>query len=156
MIEIERKFLVKDMSFTTQAYEKNHIVQGYLNSDPKRTVRIRIKNKQGFITVKGQSNSSGMSRYEWEKEIDFQHAQQLLLLCEEFVIEKTRYLIKLDHHVFEVDIFENHNQGLVLAEIELTSEQQGFSTPSWLGQEVTGDNRYYNSYLSKHPFSTWK
>lgn len=155
MIEIERKFLVNDMSFVSKAYEENYIIQGYLNSDPQRTVRIRIKNTDGFITVKGRSNSSGMSRFEWEKTIELDHAKALLNLCEEFVIEKTRYLIKADDLIFEVDIFHGKNQGLILAEIELTSEQQQFLIPSWLGKEVTADKKYYNSYLSKNPFSTW-
>lgn len=155
MIEIERKFLVKDDSFKTAAFAKNHIAQGYLSSAPERTVRVRIKGNKGFITIKGASNDAGLSRFEWEKEIPLAEAEKLLLLCEKGVIDKTRFEIKLGSHVFEVDEFYGENEGLIIAEIELNSETETFEKPNWLGAEVTGNNRYYNSYLSAHPYKSW-
>ncbi len=153
--EIERKFKVKNTTFLEDSRSKFKIVQGYLNSDPERTVRIRLKNDRSFITIKGKSNKAGTVRMEWEKEIDFSEAEQLLKLCEDFVIEKTRYEVSFADQLFEVDIFEGHNQGLIMAEIELTSEKQTLTKPSWLGDEVTGDVRYYNAYLSQKPYITW-
>ncbi len=155
MIEIERKFLVTSDAFKAVAFAKNEIAQGYLNSTPERTVRVRIKGDLGFITVKGKGNSSGMSRFEWEKEIALSEAKSLLELCESGVIRKTRYEIKVENHVFEVDEFYGENEGLVVAEIELQSETDSFEKPSWLGTEVTNDQRYYNAYLSKNPFKNW-
>lgn len=156
MIEIERKFLVTSDVFKTVAFTKNEIAQGYLNSTPERTVRVRIKGNSGFITVKGKGNTSGMSRFEWEKEIELSEAKSLLELCESGVIMKTRYEIKVGNHIFEVDEFYGENQGLVIAEIELQSETESFEKPSWLGDEVTNDQRYYNAYLSKNPFKNWR
>ena len=155
MIEIERKFLVKNDSFKKEAFAKNHIAQGYLSSVPERTVRVRIKGEKGFLTIKGVSNDSGLSRFEWEKEIPVSEAKSLLLLCEKGVIDKTRFEIKKGNHVFEVDEFYNDNEGLIVAEIELDSENDTFEKPDWLGKEVTGDIRYYNAYLSKNPFKNW-
>lgn len=155
MIEIERKFLVKNDSFKKEAFTKNHIAQGYLSSVPERTVRVRIKGEKGFLTIKGASNDSGLSRFEWEKEIPVSEAKSLLLLCEKGVIDKTRFEIKKGNHVFEVDEFYNDNKGLIVAEIELDSENDTFEIPDWLGKEVTGDIRYYNAYLSKNPFKNW-
>lgn len=155
MIEIERKFLVKDDSFKMEAFAKNHIAQGYLNSNPDRTVRVRIKGKKGFLTIKGASNDSGLSRFEWEKEIPEAEAKALLILCEKGIIEKTRFEVKQGHHVFEVDQFYGDNEGLIVAEIELKSETEAFEKPDWLGTEVTGDIRYYNAYLSNNPFKNW-
>ena len=155
MIEIERKFLVTSDGFKTEAFAKHEIAQGYLNSTPERTVRIRIKGNSGFITVKGKGNASGMSRFEWEKEIALSEAKSLLELCESGVIMKTRYEIKFGNHVFEVDEFYGENEGLVIAEIELQSETDSFEKPSWLGAEVTNDQRYYNAYLSKNTFKNW-
>lgn len=155
MVEIERKFLLLNNAFQKEAYTKNRIKQGYLSSVPERTVRIRLKGNKGFITIKGISNDSGMSRFEWEKEIPFQEAEKLLLLCEKGVIDKTRYEVKIGTHIFEVDEFYGENQGLVVAEIELESESEDFEKPLWLGKEVTNDKKYYNSYLSKNPFLTW-
>jgi adenylate cyclase len=155
MIEIERKFLVKNDSFKKEAFAKNHIAQGYLSSVPERTVRVRIKGEKGFLTIKGASNDSGLSRFEWEKEIPVSEAKSLLLLCEKGVIDKTRFEIKKGNHVFEVDEFYNDNEGLIVAEIELNSENDTFEKPHWLGKEVTGDIRYYNAYLSKNPFKNW-
>jgi adenylate cyclase len=155
MIEIERKFLVNSNAFKSDALRKNHIAQGYLNSTPERTVRVRIKGEKGFLTIKGQSNETGLSRFEWEKEISVAEAQELLLLCEKGVIEKTRYEIQVGQHLFEVDEFYGENEGLLMAEVELDSETEVFDAPTWIGKEVTNDNRYYNSYLSKHPFKSW-
>jgi adenylate cyclase len=155
MIEIERKFLVRNDSFKKEAFAKNHIAQGYLSSVPERTVRVRIKSEKGSLTIKGASNDSGLSRFEWEKEIPISEAKSLLLLCEKGVIDKTRFEIKKGNHVFEVDEFYNDNEGLIVAEIELDSENDTFEIPDWLGKEVTGDIRYYNAYLSKNPFKNW-
>jgi len=153
-VEIERKFLVKG-DFKRFADSQTRIIQGYLSSVPERVVRIRIKGNQGFITVKGIATESGTSRYEWEKEIPVKDANELLNLCEPGIIDKTRFLVKLDKHVFEVDEFYGENNGLIIAEIELKSEDEDFIRPDWLGEEVTGDDRYYNSSLVKKPFSKW-
>ncbi|MEY4433056.1 MAG: hypothetical protein RLZZ44_1189 [Bacteroidota bacterium] len=155
MVEIERKFLVNSDAFKRNALRKNKIAQGYLNSAPERTVRVRIKGEKGFLTIKGQSNETGLSRFEWEKEISIHEATELLLLCEKGVIEKTRYEIEVGLHLYEVDEFYGENEGLIIAEVELQSESENFEKPIWLGQEVTTDNRYYNSYLSQHPFKSW-
>ena len=156
MVEIERKFLVKSDDFKKQAFTQNKIAQGYLSSVPERTVRVRIKGHKGFITIKGISQSGGMSRFEWENEIPLEEAQELLKLCEKGKIEKTRYEIKSGIHVYEVDEFYGENEGLVMAEIELKSEEETFEKPEWLGEEVTNDERYYNDYLSKNPFKDWQ
>lgn len=156
MIEIERKFLVKSDDFKKQAFAQNDIAQGYLSSVPERTVRVRIKGHKGFITIKGISNTAGMSRFEWENEIPLDEAQELLKLCEKGKVEKTRYEIKSGEHVFEVDEFYGENEGLIMAEIELKSEDETFEKPEWLGQEVTNDERYYNAYLSKNPYKDWQ
>ncbi|MCE1201586.1 MAG: CYTH domain-containing protein [Bacteroidia bacterium] len=152
--EVERKFLVKGdfKPFTTKAIR---IVQGYLSSVPERTVRVRIKGDKGFITVKGIGSQSGASRYEWEKEIPVSEADELLKICEPGVIDKTRYHVPAGNHTYEVDEFYGENQGLTVAEIELSSEDETFEKPNWLGQEVTGDPRYFNSMLMKHPFTRW-
>jgi adenylate cyclase len=156
MIEIERKFLVKSNDFKQQAFIQNKIAQGYLSSVPERTVRVRIKGEKGFITIKGISQQSGMSRFEWENEIPLEEALELLKLCEKGKIEKTRYEIKLGNHIYEVDEFYGENEGLLVAEIELNSENETFEKPDWLGDEVTNDERYYNAYLSKNPFKDWQ
>jgi len=153
--EIERKFLVKG-EYKTHAMRSSRIVQGYLSSVTGRTVRIRIKGEKGYITVKGKSNESGLSRYEWEKEIPLNEAEELLLLCEPGAIDKTRYEIQAWKHIFEVDEFYGDNEGLTLAEVELESEDESYEKPEWLGEEVTGDRRYYNSSLTKHPFKNWE
>ncbi|MDI1254910.1 MAG: CYTH domain-containing protein [Flavobacterium sp.] len=155
MIEIERKFLVTSEDFKAQAFAKNHIAQGYLNSDPERTVRIRIKGEIGFLTIKGKGNESGMTRFEWETELSLLEAKPLLALCEKGIIDKMRYEIEVGEHVYEVDAFFGDNEGLVIAEIELKSETETFKKPNWLGKEVTGDERYYNAYLSKKPYKNW-
>ncbi len=155
MIEIERKFLVLSEAFKKEAITQKRIVQGFLNTDPLRTVRVRIKGEVGFLTIKGKSNNTGTSRFEWEKQIDVKDAQELLKLCESGVLEKTRYEIPVGKHTFEVDEFYGENEGLVVAEVELATENEAFEKPLWLGDEVTGDVKYYNSQLSKCPFKSW-
>ncbi|HHN48206.1 MAG TPA: CYTH domain-containing protein [Bacteroidales bacterium] len=152
--EIERKFLVKG-EFKPFASKQTRITQGYLSSVPERTVRVRIKGDKGFITIKGIGSASGASRYEWEKEIPVQEVEELLKICEPGVIDKTRYLVKAGNHTFEVDEFYGENQGLVVAEVELGSEDEEFEKPGWLGEEVTGDVKYFNSMLMKNPFTKW-
>lgn len=153
--EIERKYLVKSDEFKQQASRSVRIIQGYLSSVPERTVRVRVKGDKGFLTIKGIGNESGASRYEWENEISVDEAQELLKICEPGVIDKTRYLVEYENHIFEVDEFYQSNQGLIVAEVELTTEAQTVNKPSWLGEEVTGDARYYNSMLMKQPYTTW-
>jgi len=155
MQEIERKFLIKNDGYKTEAFSEKRIVQGFLNTHPERTVRIRIKGEKGFLTIKGRSNKTGTTRFEWEKEIPVPEAEALLNLCEKGVIEKTRYEVKVEKHIFEIDKFSGNNKGLTVAEIELTSENEAFLKPDWLGEEVTGQLKYYNSQLSKNPFSNW-
>lgn len=146
MLEIERKFLVNSDQFKTLAFAKNHIAQGYLNSHPERTVRIRIKGESGFLTIKGKGNESGVSRFEWETEIPLMEARHLIQLCEKGVIDKIRYEVRFGNHIFEVDEFFGDNEGLVIAEVELKSEDEIFEKPDWLGSEVTNDERYYNAF----------
>ncbi|MFT5102383.1 MAG: adenylate cyclase [Candidatus Latescibacterota bacterium] len=155
MVEIERKFLVNSEAFKKTAKTQERIIQGFLNTHKERTVRVRVKGDTGFITVKGLSNTEGTTRFEWEKEISVSEAQSLLKICEEGIIEKVRYEIPIGNHIFEVDEFFGSNTGLVVAEIELSSENETFTKPEWLGEEVTGDIRYYNSLLSKKPYTGW-
>ncbi|RZK13049.1 MAG: CYTH domain-containing protein [Flavobacterium sp.] len=155
MIEIERKFLVTSNAFKNKAFAEKKIAQGYLNSDPERTVRVRIANDKGFLTIKGKGNESGMSRFEWEKEIPVEEAKALLALSEKGAIDKTRFEVKVGNHTYEVDEFYGENEGLIIAEIELSAENEVFEKPQWLGQEVTNDERFYNAYLSKNPFKFW-
>lgn len=153
-IEIERKYLVKG-DFKKFAVKNYKIAQGFLSSIPERTVRIRINEEKGYITVKGISNNSGTSRFEWEKEISLEEAHSLLKICEPSIIEKIRYIIPVNELFFEVDEFLGENSGLVIAEIELPFEEFNFEKPSWLGKEVTGDVKYYNSVLAKNPYCNW-
>ncbi|WP_298313780.1 CYTH domain-containing protein [uncultured Aquimarina sp.] len=155
MIEIERKFLVASEIYKQEAKKSTLIIQGFLNTDPERTVRVRIKGKLAFITVKGIGNASGTTRFEWEKEIPVTEAEALINICEKGVIKKTRYEIPSGNHIIEVDEFFEENKGLTIAEIELSTENETFIKPNWLGKEVTGDARYYNSQLSKNPFKNW-
>ncbi len=155
MREIERKFLIKNETYKQKACKISSIVQGFLNSNPNRTVRIRVQDKKGFITVKGLSNKSGTTRFEWEKEIPYNEAKKLLELCEPNLIEKKRYAVKVGKHTFEIDEFFGENKGLTIAEIELATEKEPFKKPNWLGKEITGDVRYYNSNLSKLPYRNW-
>ena len=153
--EIERKFLVKG-EFKSKAFTHWRIVQGYLSSVPKRVVRIRIKGDTAYLTVKSTVSGNGLTRYEWEKEIPIEDAEEMLTFCEKEIIEKTRYLVQVGNHVFEVDEFYGTNEGLLVAEVELQSEDEAFEKPDWLGKEVTHDIRYYNSMLVKNPYNTWK
>lgn len=153
--EIERKFLVRG-EFKSQAFQAERIIQGYLSSQPERTVRVRIRGDRGFLTIKGKSSENGLSRYEWEKEIPLAEARELMSLTEPGRIDKTRYLVRKGKHVFEVDEFYGENEGLILAEVELKDENEVFEKPEWLGTEVTGDLRYYNAMLTGHPFTTWQ
>lgn len=153
--EIERKFLVSG-EFKPQAASQSRIVQGYISSARGRTVRVRIRDGRGYLTIKGPSDPTGVSRYEWERELPLAEAEELMRLCEPGVIDKTRYLVPCGCHTFEVDEFYGDNQGLVVAEVELVSENEPFERPSFLGKEVTGDVRYYNSQLMKHPYNTWE
>lgn len=152
--EIERKFLVVG-EFKSLAVKSTRITQGYLSSVPERTVRVRLKGDKGFITIKGIGNDSGASRFEWEKEIPVEEVNELLKICEPGVIDKTRFLVKVEEHIFEVDEFYGENEGLIVAEVELTSEDEAFEKPEWLGEEVTGDVKYYNSMLMKTPYKNW-
>lgn len=155
MIEIERKFLVLTDDFKKEAFSEKRIKQGYLSAVPERTVRVRTKGDKAFLTIKGSSNASGMSRFEWEKEISIDEAEKLLLLCEKGIIDKTRYEVNFENYLYEIDVFYGENQGLIIAEIELKTEEDVFVKPAWLGQEVTSDSRYYNAYISKNPFKDW-
>lgn len=154
-LEIERKFLVSNNTFISDSHKKQFIKQGFLNSNKNRTVRIRILDDLGYITVKGISNKTGTTRFEWEKEIPLKEAETLLLLTEQDPIEKFRYLVKNKDLLFEIDVFEGLNKGLIIAEIELENENQNFDKPNWLGKEVTGDIKYYNSSISNNPYSEW-
>ena len=153
--EIERKFLVTG-EYKSRAYEQSRIVQGYISSARDRTVRVRIRDGKGYLTIKGASDASGLSRYEWEKEIAREDAEELLKLCEPGVVDKIRYLVKVGGHIFEVDEFLGENKGLLLAEVELKQEDELFEKPEWLGEEVTGDLRYYNAMLAHRPYRSWK
>ena len=152
--EIERKFLVKG-DFKSPSINQTRISQGYLSSVPERTVRVRVIGDKGFITIKGIGNKSGTSRYEWEKEIPVNEVNELLKICEPGLIEKTRFLVKAGKHTYEVDEFYGDNKGLVVAEVELSTEDEEFDKPSWLGEEVTGNVNYFNSMLMKNPFKNW-
>ena len=151
--EIERKFLVKKNLFKIIG-ESQYIAQGYLSSTPDRTVRVRIKNHKGYLTVKGKNK--GISRSEFEYEIPEIDAKELLKLCEQSIIIKRRHIVKFKNSLWEVDIFEGDNEGLIVAEIELQSEEENFDKPEWIGEEVSFDTRYYNSNLSKFPYKLWK
>ena len=156
MVEIERKFLVLSEDYKAEAFKTTRIIQGFLNSNPKRTVRVRLKENQGYLTVKGMTSSDGVTRFEWEKEISETEAKALLTLCEEGIIDKIRYEVKVEDHIFEVDEFFGDNKGLVIAEIELKHKYESFVRPKWLGNEVTSQIKYYNSQLAKHPFKSWE
>lgn len=154
-IEIERKFLVKSNEYKNLATKVTVIKQAYLSTNPLHTVRIRTKGDKAFITIKGKSNESGTSRFEWEKEIDLADAETLINLCETGIISKNRYEVPNGQFIIEVDEFYHDNEGLIIAEIELNNENDVFEVPDWLGKEVTGDKKYYNSALINHPFKKW-
>lgn len=153
--EIERKFLVRDDSYRRLSFASSHLVQGYLCADGGRTVRVRLRDGRGYLTIKSPSSDGGLSRGEWEYEIPGSEARELLALCLPGVIDKVRYLVRCGRHVFEVDEFAGANAGLVLAEVELASPDEAYETPSFLGAEVTGDPRYYNSSLRRCPYTGW-
>jgi len=163
-IETEKKFLVKDDGYKAQAVESHRIRQGYIAHDMGRSVRVRILDDKGILTVKGPFIGVG-SRPEWEKEISLKEAEDLFLICKPGSIDKTRWIVPTDsfaslgmtggQRFFEVDEFHGENEGLVMAEIELKSQDEAFERPSWLGEEVTGDKRYYNGYLARNPFKSW-
>ena len=155
-LEIERKFLVKDESYKLMAFSSSRIAQGYICSARGRTVRVRIRNEKGYLTIKGPSEEGGLSRYEWEKEIPLEEAKELMKMCEPGMIDKTRYLVASGNHTFEVDEFYGDNEGLVIAEVELKHENESFEKPSFIGEEVTGIVKYYNSFLMKCPYKDWK
>ncbi len=149
MLEIERKFLVVDDSYKQLSYGSFHIVQGYICSERGRTVRVRIRDERAYLTIKGPSENGGLSRYEFEREIPLEDGRQMMQLCEPGIIDKTRWLVKSGNHTFEVDEFHGANEGLVVAEVELAYEDEPFKKPHFIGKEVTGDRRYYNSQLAK-------
>ena len=157
-LEIERKFLVhkRDGEYKKKAYSSSRIKQGYICSEHGRTVRVRIRDDKGFLTIKGPSSHGGMTRYEFEKEITLDEAEHLMQLCEPGIIDKTRFLVKSGNHVFEIDEFYGDNDGLVMAEVELGCENESYDKPDFIAEEVTGDRRFYNSYLRRMPFSEWK
>ncbi len=150
--EIERKFLVLNHNWK-ETSPFSIFKQGYLNSTPARTIRIRIDGINAFITIK--SKNTGIQRQEFEYPIPLADAEQLLLLCETAPLEKKRYRVRCDSHLWEVDEFLGANNGLIVAEIELQAINEKFNIPEWIGQEVSDDPRYYNSYLSKHPYTSW-
>ena len=154
-LEIERKFLVLDDSYKHEAFSKSRIRQGYICSERGCTVRIRIRDSRAYITIKGPSLDGGLSRYEFEQEIPLDDAEQLLTLCEPGIIDKTRWLVKSGSHTFEVDEFHGDNAPLVMAEVEMKSASETPLMPHFIGTEVTGDRRYYNSQLRRHPYSRW-
>lgn len=154
--EIERKYLVKNNDFKTESYKSKYIKQGFLSTVPERTVRVRLIDDKGIITIKGIGNKSGTTRFEWEREISIKEAKELFLICEPGIISKTRYYVKSKSHLFEVDVFYEDNEGLIVAEVELSDENERIEKPKWLGKEVTGDIKYFNSMLKKNPFKEWK
>jgi CYTH domain-containing protein len=155
-VEIERKFLTTSDAFKKEATNSYKIKQGFLNSHENRTVRVRLKNDKGYLTIKGKSSEDGLLRFEWEREISKPEAESLLKLCEDGIIDKIRYEVKSGKHIFEIDEFFSDNHGLVIAEVELASKDETYNKPGWLGEEVTGIIKYYNSQLSKIPYKNWK
>ena len=156
LLEIERKFLVIG-DFRPFATSSTHIAQGYIASGNGRTVRVRIRGDKGYLTIKGPSDRAGLARFEWEKEITLAEAQALMTICEPGIVEKTRWLVPASdgRHTWEVDVFEGDNEGLIMAEIELESESDPFEKPDFIGPEVTGDRRYYNSHMRRYPYKIW-
>ena len=153
-LEIERKFLVTG-EFRDQAYSHSRIRQGYILTGQGKTIRIRIRDDRGYLTIKGPSNRAGLARYEFETEVSLADAQDLMRICEPGIIDKTRYLVRSGNHIVEVDEFAGDNEGLVLAEIELGAEDEAFERPEWLREEVSTDARYFNCNLAKNPYKNW-
>ncbi len=156
MVEIERKFLVRNQEYREEAATSFEMVQAFLSTDPDRTVRVRKIGEQGWITIKGRTGAGGTTREEWEYAIPGEEATGLLEICLPGAIHKTRFTVPFGSHVFEVDEFHGDNQGLILAEVELQAADESFQKPSWLGKEVTGSPEYYNSQLSIKPYTSWK
>lgn len=157
MVEIERKFLVKSLDFISLATNKSRTIQGYIFSTNNKSLRVRIKEGKGYLTIKGESSKSGLSRDEFEYPIPISDAQDMLnTLSEHHTIIKDRYEVPFGGHTFEVDIFKGNNSGLIVCELELNDENEEFLKPEWLGEEITGDVKYYNSALSKNPYTKWK
>jgi CYTH domain-containing protein len=155
--EIERKFLVKGDAYKALAFHHSEIAQGYLVSGGGKSIRVRIRDDRGYLTIKGPSNAAGLSRYEFETEIPVTDARDLLRLCEPGLILKTRWLVRADDgHTFEVDEFAGDNEGLVMAEVELKSEDEPIMKPDFIGREVTGDHRFYNSHMRRYPYRLWR
>ena len=154
-IEIERKFLVNDESYKEMAFKSDRIAQGYICRQGGNSTRVRVRGDKGYLTIKGPSIDGGLSRFEWEKEILASEAWELMKLCPTPIIDKTRYLIEFEDHVFEVDEFYGDNEGLVVAEVELSAIDEEFKKPPFLGKEVTGEGKYYNSSLSRFPYKCW-
>lgn len=157
LLEIERKFLVVG-EFRDLATSSTHIAQGYIASGNGRTVRVRIRGDKGYLTIKGPSNQDGLARFEWEKELPLEEAEALMKICEPGIIEKTRWLVPSEdgRHTWEVDVFEGDNAGLIMAEIELENENEVFKKPHFIGKEVTGDRRFYNSHMRHYPYKLWR
>ncbi|MBR1962150.1 MAG: CYTH domain-containing protein [Alistipes sp.] len=153
MQEIERKYLVADESWRAEVGRSMRVAQGYLCSR-KLTARVRICDDRGILTFKGKSRDGGLSRFEFEREIPRRVAELLLCRCDG-VVDKVRHLVEVDGHTFEVDEFQGENEGLIVAEVELSSVTERVTLPSWIGDEVTGERCFYNSFLSKHPFKSW-
>ena len=154
-IEIERKFLVNDESYKEMAFKSDRIAQGYICRQGGNSTRVRVRGDKGYLTIKGPSIDGGLSRFEWEKEIPASEAWELMKLCPTPIIDKTRYLVEFEDHVFEVDEFYGDNEGLVVAEVELSAIDEEFKKPPFLGKEVTGEGKYYNSSLSRFPYKCW-
>ena len=155
--ETERKFLVVG-EFKSLSYNATRIQQGYIASNNGRTVRVRIRGEKGYLTIKGPSGLKGITRYEFDTEIPLDDARELMEICEPGIIDKTRYLVKSPdgRHTWEIDEFYGDNEGLVLAEVELSHESEEFQKPEFIGREVTGDRRFYNSHMRSYPFKLWK
>lgn len=156
MLEIERKFIVTDDSYKALAFQSDRIAQGYLCREGGNSARVRVRGDKGYITIKGPSRDGGLSRYEWEKEIPVAEAMELLKICNDAIIDKVRHLVKHGGHIFEVDEFFGENEGLVVAEVELSDAGEHFEKPAFIGEEVTGDKRYYNSRLTRFPYKSWQ
>ena len=154
-VEIERKFIVTNDCYKALAFQSDRIAQGYICREGGNSARVRVRGDKGYITIKGPSLDGGLSRFEWEKEIPVAEALELLKLCHDAIIDKMRYLVKWGNHIFEVDEFFGENEGLVIAEIELSVVDEQFEKPDFIGQEVTGDKRYYNSRLTRFPYKSW-
>ncbi len=154
-IEIERKFIVTNDGYKAQAFQSDRIAQGYICREGGNSARVRVRGNKGYITIKGPSPDGGLSRFEWEKEIPVAEALELLKLCHDGIIDKIRHLVKCGEHIFEVDEFFGDNEGLVVAEVELGYTYEEFEKPDFIGQEVTGDKRYYNSRLTRFPYKNW-